>query len=218
MVRRLALVAWLGLGLGLVPLSAGADPITFKMLSTYSRATFKADAPLETIVGNTAGEGVTGNLVVDPAQPGAVTGTIKVDLTTLSSGVAKRDNDMKGPQYLDTAASEANRYAVFEIKNVELGGPLEPGKETPAKVTGVLTIKGKPVQKVADARVTYIKLTADQLEKDNQKRWGFTSDNLKVRAKFATTLSDHGIPIPQVLMLKLSNDIQLETDLTFVKQ
>jgi hypothetical protein len=39
-----------------------------------------------------------------------------------------------------------------------------------------------------------------------------------VRAKFATTLTDHGIPIPQLLILKLSNDIQLETDLTFAKQ
>jgi YceI-like protein len=125
---------------------------------------------------------------------------------------------MKGPRYLDTAASEANRYAVFEVKNVEVAGPMEPGKETAAKVTGVLTIKGKPVQIVADARVTYVKLTTDQLEKDNQKRFGFTTDNLKVRAKFATTLTNHGIPIPQLLILKLSNDLQLETDLTFVRQ
>ena len=107
---------------------------------------------------------------------------------------------------------------MFEIKSVEAAGPLEPGKEVPAKVSGILTIKGKPVETVADARITYIKLTTDQLEKDNQKRWGFTTDNLKVRAKFATTLTNHGIPIPQLLILKLSNDLQLETDLTFVKQ
>jgi polyisoprenoid-binding protein YceI len=80
-----------------------AEPMTFKMLSTYSRATFKADAPLETIVGTTAGAAVTGNLTVDPAQPAAGTGTVKVDLTTLNSGVAKRDQDMQQPQYLDTA-------------------------------------------------------------------------------------------------------------------
>ncbi len=218
MTRALSVAVSVALGVALLPLPVLADPVVFKMLPTYSRATFKADAPLETIVGNTAGPGVTGNLTVDPAKPQTATGTIKVDLSTLSSGVAKRDDDMKGPQYLDTAASEANRYAVFEIKNVELAGPLEPGKEVPAKVTGILTIKGKPVQTVADARVTYIKLTTDQLEKDDQKRWGFTTDNVKVRAKFATTLTNHGIPIPQLLILKLSNDLLLETDLTFVKQ
>src|SRR5437867_4477358 len=210
MTRRLSLVLSLALAIPLAPVPAPAEPIAFKMLPTYSRATFKADAPLETIVGNTAGTGVTGNLTVDPAKPQTATGTIKVDLSTLSSGVAKRDEDMRGEKYLDTA-NEANRFAVFEIKNVEVAGPLEPGKETAAKVSGILTIKGKPVQKVADARVTYIQLTSDQLEKDNQKRWGFTTDNLKVRAKFATTLSDHGIPVPQILLLKLSNDILLET-------
>jgi len=217
MTRRLSLMTSLVLGVALLPLPAPADPIAFKMLPNYSRATFKADAPLETIVGNTAGEGVTGSLTVDPAKPQSAQGTIKVDLITLSSGVAKRDEDMRGEKYLDTA-NPANRYAVFEIKNIEVAGPLEPGKEAPAKVTGILTIKGKPVQTVADARVTYIKLTTDQLEKDNQKRFGFTTDNIKVRAKFATTLTNHGIPIPQLLILKLSNDLLLETDLTFVKQ
>jgi polyisoprenoid-binding protein YceI len=201
----------------LLPELAIAEPISFKLLPNYSRATFKADAPLETIVGNTAGDGVTGAMNVDPAKPQEARGIIKVDLATLSSGVAKRDEDMRGEKYLDTA-NPANRYAVFEIKGVEIAGPLEPGKETPAKVTGVLTIKTKPVQLTADARVTYVKLTTDQLEKDNQKRFGFTTDNIKVRAKFATTLSNHDIPIPQLLILKLSNDLQLETDLTFVRQ
>ncbi len=205
----LVLTAW--------PAAVMAETIVFKMLPNYSRATFKADAPLETIVGTTAGPGVTGTLTVDPAKPEAVTGIIKVDLDTLTSGVAKRDADMKGPQYLDVMASEANRYAVFEVKSVEVVGRLEPGKEVPAKVIGVLTIKGKPVQTVADARVTYVKLTTEQLEKDNQKRWGFTADNIKVRATFATKLTDHGIPIPQMLILKLSNDLVLETDVTFVR-
>jgi polyisoprenoid-binding protein YceI len=185
------------------------------MLSNYSRATFKTDAPLETIVGTTAGPAVTGNLTVDPSKPAGAQGTIKVDLTTLSSGVAKRDADMQTPQYLDTA-NEANRFAVFELKSVDLTAPLESGKEVPAKVKGILTIKQKPVELVADARVTYIKLTPEQVEA--QKRFGFATDNVKVRAKFSTLFSNHGITIPQLLFLKVSNEIQLETDLTFVRQ
>jgi polyisoprenoid-binding protein YceI len=141
-----------------------------------------------------------------------------VDLNTVRTGVDKRDADMRSKDYLDTEASEANRWAVFEIKSVETAGPLEPGKEIPAKVKGILTIKGKPVETVADARVTYIKLTREQLENQDQKRWGFTTDNLKVRAKFATTFTNHGMQIPQLLFLKVSNDILLETDLTFARQ
>jgi polyisoprenoid-binding protein YceI len=192
-----------------------AEPVTFKLLSNNSRATFKTDAPLETIVGNTAGAAVTGDLSVDPPKPAGGTGTMKVDLTTLNSGVAKRDQDMQQPQYLDTA-NEANKFAVFEIEGIEIAGQLEPGKEMPAKVKGILSIKQKPVEVVADARVTYIKLTPDQVEA--QKRFGFTSDNIKVRSKFGTLFSNHGITIPQLMFLKVSNEIQLESDLTFAKQ
>lgn len=213
MIRRL-IVAVLALVVAL-PAWASAEPINLKMLSNYSRATFKTDAPLETIVGTTAGPAVTGTLTVDPLKPGGGTGVIKVDLTTLTSGLAKRDADMQQPQYLDTA-NEANKFAVFEIKSIDIEGQLEPGKEVLAKVRGILTIKQKPFETVADARVTYIRLTPAQVEA--QKRFGFTSDNVKARVRFGTTFSNHGITIPQLMFLKLSNEIQLETDLTFVKQ
>jgi polyisoprenoid-binding protein YceI len=215
MLRRLALGVLALIAAAAPPAAAAAESIPLKMLSNYSRATFKTDAPLETIVGTTAGPAVTGNLDVDPSKPAAAQGTIKVDLTTLNSGVAKRDADMQTPQYLDTAKA-ANRFAVFEIKSVDLRTPLEPGKEVPAKVRGLLTIKQKPVEVVADARVTYIKLTPEQVEA--QKRFGFATDNVKVRAKFSTLFSNHGITIPQLLFLKVSNEIQIETDLTFVRQ
>ena len=192
-----------------------ADSMSFKVLPNSSRATFKSDAPLETFVGNTAAEGVAGTLTVDPASPQAATGTIKVDMNLVKTGIEKRDADMRSKNYLDTEV-EANRWVSFEIKSVEIAGPLEPGKTVPAKVKGVLTVKQKPVERVADATITWIKLTPEQVEA--QKRFGFTADNIKVRAKFATTFTDHGLQIPQILFYKVSNDIQLETDLTFARQ
>ena len=215
MIRPLAMGVLALTSLALLPSGALAEAINFKMLSNYSRATFKTDAPLETIVGTTAGSAVTGNLAVDPLRPAGGKGTVRVDLTTLSSGVAKRDADMQAPRYLDTAV-EANKFAVFEIKSIEIAGPLVAGKEALAKVHGTLTIKQKPVDIVADARVTYVKLTAEQVEA--QKRFGFAADNIKVRAKFATTFTNHGITIPEMLFLKVSNEIELETDLTYARQ
>src|SRR5204862_7882558 len=116
---------------------ARAEPINLRMLSSYSRATSKTDAPLETGVGNTAGPAVTGNLTVDPFKPATASGTIKVDLTTLNTGVANRDAAMQGPQYLDIAANEANKFAVFEITSIELARPRAPGKDVPAKIKGI---------------------------------------------------------------------------------
>jgi polyisoprenoid-binding protein YceI len=197
------------------PAAVEADPITFKMLSNYSRATFKSDAPLETFVGNTAAEGVAGTLAVDPARPEAARGTVRVDMNTVRTGIDKRDADMRSKNYLDTE-TEANRWVTFEVKKVEVAGPLEPGKAVPAKVHGVLTVKQRSVDRVADATVTYIKLTPEQVEA--QKRFGFTSDNIKVRATMSTSFTSHGMQVPQLLFLKVNNDIQLETDLVFVRQ
>ena len=197
------------------PVPAPAAEMAFKLLPTQSRATYKTDAPLETILGTTAGPGVGGTLTLDPGAPKGAKGTIKVDLTPLSSGVAKRDEDARSPQYLDPAP-EANRYAVFEITSIEVPGPLDPGRETSAKVKGLLTIKGKSVETVSEARGTYVKLTPEQAEA--QKRFGFTTDNLKVRAQFTTSFTNHGMQVPQLLFLKVSNEIQIETDLIFVRQ
>lgn len=192
-----------------------AETMALKLLPNYSRATFKSDAPLETFVGNTAAEGVAGTLTVDPARPQAASGTVKVDMNLVRTGVDKRDADMRGKNFLDTEV-EANRWVTFEMKSVEIAGPLEPGKAIPAKVRGILTVKQKPVERLTDATVTWIKLTPEQVE--NQKRFGFTADNIKVRARLATTFTDHGMQVPQLLIFKVSNDIQLETDLTFVRQ
>jgi polyisoprenoid-binding protein YceI len=216
MVRRLAAGVSLAMIALAVPATAAADKLTLKLLQNYSRATFKSDAPLETFVGNTAGTGIEGTMAVDPAKPAEAVATVRVDMSQVSTGVAKRDEDMRGKNYLDTAAAEANRWVVFELKGVEVAGPLEPGKETSARVKGVLTVKGKPVETVADARVTYIKLTPEQVEA--QKRFGFTSDNIKVRARLGTTFTNHGMQIPQLLFLKVANELQLEADLTFVRQ
>ena len=215
MKPRIYLCSLVVLMLALAPLPAMAQQMNFKVLPSPSRATFKTEALLETVIGNTAGPAVSGTLVGDPTNPYAATGTIRVDLTTLKTGVEKRDADLRSKDYLDTDI-EANRYAVFELKGAEIASTLEPGKEVPARLKGILTIKQKPVEITADARITHVKLTPEQLE--SQKRFGFTNDNVRVKAKFNTSFTNHGMQIPQLLFLKLSNEIQLETDLTFVRQ
>ena len=205
----------LAIALGVVPTTAGAEPIKFKVLTNYSQASFRSDAPLETFVGTSALEGIQGDLLVDPAKPSTAKGWVKVDMSRVTTGIEKRDADMRSKNYLETDV-DANRWVTFEVKQVEITEPLVPGKETPAKIHGVLTIKQKSVDRVADGTVTYIKLTPEQVEQ--QKRFGFTSDNLKVKAKLGSTFTDHGMQIPQILFLKVANDIQMAVDLVFVRQ
>ena len=214
MSRLLGVVAVVTLAVAVGAASAAADSMSFKLLPRYSYATFKTDAPLETVVGHTADTGLVGELTVDPAKPQAARGTVKVDMNTVRTGIDKRDADMRAKPYLETD-QEGNRWVTFDVKSVEMAGPLEPGKAMPARIRGLLTVKGKPVERVADGTVTYIKLSLEQAEQ--QKRFGFAADNIKVRTKLATTFTDHAMQIPQLLILKLSNDIAIETDLTFVR-
>ncbi len=214
MKARLLLCPLMVLALALAPAVVMAQQMTFAVLRNSS-ATFKTDAPLETVVGTTAGGAVSGTVTGDPARPQAATGTIRVDLTALRTGIDKRDSDLRSKDYLDTD-NEANRYAVFELKGVEMAGPLEPGKEVLARLKGILTIKQKPVEITAETHITYVKLTPEQLE--SQKRFGFTSDNLRVKARFNTSFTNHGMQIPQLMLFKLSDNIQIETDLTLVRQ
>ncbi len=194
---------------------AAADTLGFKLLPRYSYATFKTDAPLETVVGHTADAGLQGELSVDPAKPQGARGVVKVDMNTVRTGVDKRDADMRSKTYLDTE-TPPNRWVTFDVQSVEVASPLESGKVVPAKIRGLLTVRQKAVERVADGTVTYIRLSPEQVEA--QKRFGFTTDNIKVRTKLATTFTDHGMQIPQLLILKLSNDIAIETDLTFIRQ
>src|SRR2546428_7237349 len=98
---------------------AAADTMSFKLLQNYSRATFKSDAPLETFVGNTAAEGVNGSLSLDPAKPQTASGSVRVDMNLVKTGIEKRDADMRSKNYLDTEV-EANRWAIFEVNSVEI--------------------------------------------------------------------------------------------------
>jgi polyisoprenoid-binding protein YceI len=216
MMRAKILILAALVAVAVAPAPAPAETMEFKLLPRYSVATFKSDAPLETFLGHSSdvAGGIQGSLSVDPARPQDGKATVRVDMTLVRTGIEKRDADMRGKPYLETDV-EANRWVTFQVTRVEIAGPLEAGKTVPAKIHGLLTVKNKPVEKVADATLTYIKLTPEQVEA--QKRFGFTSDNIKVRAKTTTTFTDHGMQVPQILIFKVANEIQIETDLVFVK-
>jgi polyisoprenoid-binding protein YceI len=193
---------------------AAAEVTNFKLLTRYSQASFRSDAPLETFVGTSALEGIQGSLSLDPARPQEAKGTVKVDMSRVTTGIDKRDQDMRAKPYLETDI-EANRWVTFEVQRVEIAGPLVSGQEMPARVHGLLTVKQKTVPRVAEATVFYMKLTPEQIEQ--QRRFGFTSDNLKVKAKLTTSFTDHGMQVPQLLFLKVANQLELAADLVFVR-
>jgi polyisoprenoid-binding protein YceI len=207
---------WLG-ALALVisvPGAPAAETLNLTLLKKSSQASFRNEAPLETFVGTSALEGIDGILSVDPGKPQEARGSVKIDMNRVGTGVARRDADMRGKNWLNTEV-EANRWVTFEVQRVEMAGPLASGKEAPARIHGLLTVKQKAVPRIADATVMYIRLTDEQATQ--QKNFGFTSDNIKVKAKLTTSYTEHGMQVPQLLFLALANEIHITADLLFVR-
>ena len=197
-----------------LPGAPAAETLNFTLLKKSSQASFRNEAPLETFVGVSALEGIDGTLTVDPGRPQDARGSVKIDMNRVGTGVAPRDADMRGKNWLNTEV-EANRWVTFEVQRVEMVGPLVSGKEAPARIHGLLTVKQKAVPRVAEATVMYIKLTDEQAAQ--QKNFGFRSDNIKVKTRLTTTYTEHGMQVPQLLFLAVANEIQMTADLLFVR-
>src|SRR5438445_13363250 len=105
-IRTLAITLAL---LAAAPLAATAEPMSFKLPTNYSQASFRSDAPLETFVGTSALEGIQGTLTLDPGKPQETKGSVQVDMNRVTTGIEKRDADMRGKNYLQTEV-ENNRW------------------------------------------------------------------------------------------------------------
>jgi hypothetical protein len=75
-------------------------------------------------------------------------------------------------------------------------------------------MRGKSIDTLADTTIDYLRLSPEQVE--SQKRFGLAAENIRVTTRFATTFTNHGMKVPQPLILMVSNDIQLETILMLV--
>ena len=85
--------------------------------------------------------GVNGAVHYDPKRPADATVEATIDCRTLNTGVAKRDEQMKGPDFFDTKLYPMMK---FRSTRVQKAGP---GK---LKVTGDLTINAITRQVVLD--------------------------------------------------------------------
>jgi polyisoprenoid-binding protein YceI len=214
MVPRPSLSGVIALVLCAWSCAAWAEPRTFNVSDT-SRVTFRTVAPLETIVGTTAGRpAVSGTVLVDPARPQDVRGTVRVDLNALRTGLGLRDTVMRSTIFLDSETSEVNRFAVFDVKGVEIVGVPVVGRTTRARVHGTLTMRGRSIDTIADSEIDYTRPASEPAE--SPKRTSLVPETIRVLTRFATTFTNHGMQVPGPLVLVVSNEIQLETLLLLV--
>jgi polyisoprenoid-binding protein YceI len=127
--RSTIAVSVLGLATIISPMLR-AQAVTWRIDPSHSSAQFSVRHMMISTVRGQFG-GVKGTVVYDPKNPAASTVEATIDVTTINTGQAKRDSDLKSEDFFD-----AKRYPEmkFKSKNIEIAGP---GK---LKVTGDLTI------------------------------------------------------------------------------
>ncbi len=189
-MKTLALLACL------LPLAAKAAEQTFdfKDPKGVNHASFKLDAPLETISGNA--NGVSGTLTIDPAKPEATKGTILIDAKTLNVENAMMKEHMLGKDWLDVAANPTISFTVGSLADFKMEGD-----KATATVKGKFSLKGVDKEISVPATVTLLKgklgaRTGGKLE----------GDLLVIRTGFTIKRSDYGVN-PKAPTDKVSDEV-----------
>ena len=157
----------------------------FKDAKGVNNATFKLDAPLETISGNA--NGISGTLTIDPAKPEATKAQLNVVTASYDLGDAQYNKEVAGKDWFD---SKNHPNGVFKLTSVK---PAAGG----FAATGELTLRGKtkvlqfPVKLVSGpkAHVFTGDVTIKRLEFGiGQGDWADTAlvaDNVKIEFKMS---------------------------------
>jgi polyisoprenoid-binding protein YceI len=163
--------------------TAHAEKIAFDLKDPkgVNNIVFKLDAPLESI--NGTANGISGTVLIDPAQPEIVEGKIVVDAKTLTVSNSVMQEHMLGEEWLDATNHPEITFEVKEVLN-----PVKNGNEGTADVKGVFTLKGVSKEITAPAKVTY--LPGRLADRSNGQLQG---DLIVIRTNFQINRGDFGI-------------------------
>lgn len=161
---------------------------------------FESRAPLESFEGKT--DRVSGWIEVDPGAVGDSVGvSIEVDLTSLDTGIPKRNEHMR-ENHLETAT-----YPVAAFRGAAVlapsGAVLKPGAGVTFEIEGDFSLHG-----ITRRLRTAVAVTREQ----RGGAW-----QLHVVTSFDVTLADHAISRPKFLFLKLDETQKVMVDLVAVQ-
>lgn len=164
-------------------------------------ATFESEATLETIKGTTTK--LSGTITADPANATGAAAAIIVDLTSLDTGISMRNEHMRGAKFLDT-----EKFATATFKTVSVSGPktIAPNQPAELSLTGDFTLHGVTKRITVPARVVVIP------ESEITKSSRGPGDWIHGSVTFPIKLTDYSIAVPEKLVLKLSNDVNVKVD------
>jgi polyisoprenoid-binding protein YceI len=139
----------------------------------------------------------------DTDNPVELSGQIQLDMTTLTTGIDKRDEDMREEE-LET---DNYQYATFEIIGIKgIGEQMDDETGYDCTVIGNFTLHG--ITKY------YMEIPVGVALQLPEPDGAANLKNLKVRAEFSIQLDDFNIPPPTLLFLQLAETIDIKVEFT----
>lgn len=164
--------------------AAAAQPVSWKIDPLHSGAHFSVRHLMIATVRGEFG-GVNGNVLWDSGNPARTAIDATIDATTISTGNAKRDSDLKGAEFFDV-----QKYPVLKFKSTR----VESAGAGKLKIAGDLTINATtkpvvldvegPVGPVRDSRGRE-KIAATATTKINRKEFGIIWNEVMDSGGFA---------------------------------
>ena len=177
-------------------LSLSAKPIKFdfKDPKNVNNVIFQMDAPLESI--NGSGDGISGTVDFDPADPSSTQGTILLNSASLHVGNPVLKEHIHGADWMGV-----KKYPTISFKLSKLENIRKEGIGVFADAKGKMTIRNVTIEMIAPVRITYLKGLL-------QKRNRVAGDLLVLRSKFVVKRDDFGIRAGENLE-KVANRIEI---------
>jgi polyisoprenoid-binding protein YceI len=132
-------------------------------------------------------DAMRGEVALSPSQPGMVDGELSVDLSTLQTGIALRDEHMR-EKYLEVGKGPA--FEAAKLADIRLEG-TEANPVGKARFRGMLTLHGQTREVTGTAAI----------------RQG--SKGLQVQANFPVKVSAFAIPTPSYLGVGVRDEVSV---------
>ena len=162
--------------------------------------TFRISAPLETIVGTSAG-GISGHFHLDPNDvKGSSKARFEVDVASFETGIDLRDEHFRD-NFLHTGQYPK---AVFTLDRVVEASKNEakPGAPVEIEAEGTFELHGVKRTERVRAWVTHI-------EGDETTKGVLPGNLVAIDARFRIKLADYDIERPQMLVLKVGEEVDI---------
>lgn len=153
-----------------------------------SEVYFSVTTSKETV--NFAVKSVKGSWLIDAAGAGKMAAEGSVDLNALDSGNSKRDDHIKGADYLQV---EKYPEATFKVKSFEqLPAEWKEGTAFPFRMAGTLSVKGISKEVVFESKGLY------------------ENGAIKLEGSTVVTFDDFGMKNPHAVLLDTQNNVTVQ--------